>query len=332
MGRIAQALDLVLDPGSPRVGVGEEIGDSESAVRTQAPAHLLQNRCWVLEVVQREPRDNDVEAPVEERQRTRVPAHPTARPTDTTPLGDQMTAFAQFELRRITRDSRFLFFLFVMPAALYLLYSGLPTHGLQDNLKPAQALMIAMISYAAMGCAMYAIGPELATDRASGWIRQLRITPLTGRAWVAAKTAEGALLPIPAAALVAITATVTHGIHTTPAHWAALLVVVIVGSLPFSMLGIVIGQALDGKAANSGTLFCQLGLAFVGGVLIPFSALPQAARRIGQAFPSCDLAALGRDAFAGRPLPFGDLAVLAAWTLVLAVAGVALLRRDGSSS
>ena len=243
-----------------------------------------------------------------------------------------MTAFATFELRRITRDSRFLFFLFVMPAGLYLLYSGLHTHGLQDGLPAAEALMVAMTSYAAMGCAMYAIGPELAADRASGWIRQLRITPLTGRAWVAAKTAEGALLPVPAAALVAITAILSHGIHASAERWAELLVIVIAGSLPFSMLGIVIGQTLDGKAANSGTLFCQLGLSFVGGVLIPVAALPHAARTIGQAFPSYDIAALGRDAMAGRGLPLGDVLVLAAWTLVLAAAALALLRRDGAST
>ena len=41
-----------------------------------------------------------------------------------------------------------------MPAALYVLYSSLHTHGLQDGLAPAPALMVAMIAYAAMGTAM----------------------------------------------------------------------------------------------------------------------------------------------------------------------------------
>ena len=58
------------------------------------------------------------------------------------------------------------------------------------------------------------------------------------------------------------------------------------------MLGILISQALNGKPPTPGRSSASSGLSFVGGVLIPFSTLPHAARVIGQAFPSYDLAAL----------------------------------------
>jgi ABC-2 type transport system permease protein len=241
-----------------------------------------------------------------------------------------VTAFARFEIRRTLRDSRFLLFLVAMPALLYLLLAGFTSPGRQDGLPAPVAFMVAMMCYAAIGSACYATGPPLAAERASGWIRQLRIMPLAATSWLAVKLIQGALLILPGITVVAATAAITHPPHLTPARWAALAAVLLAGSLPFTVLGLVIGQALDGQTANSATLFTVLGLAFAGGLLIPDSQLPRPLQHAAAALPSRQLANLARDAAAGHHPALTAAGVLAAWTIIAAAAALALRHRDGA--
>jgi hypothetical protein len=106
-----------------------------------------------------------------------------------------MIAFGRFEIRRTLRDSRFILFLVAMPALLYLLLAGFTDSGRQDGLTAPTAFMVAIMCYAAIGSACYAIGPPLAAERARGWIRQLQIMPLAGASWLAVKLIQGALPP-----------------------------------------------------------------------------------------------------------------------------------------
>ncbi len=242
-----------------------------------------------------------------------------------------MTAFARFEIRRTLRDSRFMLFLVAMPALLYLLLAGFSSSGRQDGLPAPVAFMVAMMCYATIGSACYAIGPQLAAERARGWIRQLRIMPLAGTSWLAVKLLQGALLILPGITVVAATAAITHSPHLTPARWAALTAVLLAGSLPFTVLGLVIGQALDGQTANTATLFTVLGLAFAGGLLIPDTQLPQALQHAAAVLPSRQLANLARAAASGHNPTPAAIGVLAAWTLAAAGAALALRRRDSTA-
>lgn len=242
-----------------------------------------------------------------------------------------MIAFARFEIRRTLRDSRFMLFLVAMPALLYLLLAGFDNPGREDGLPASAAFMVAMMCYAAIGSACYAIGPPLAAERARGWIRQLRIMPLAGTSWLAVKLIQGALLILPGITVVAAAAAITHSPGLTPARWAALAAVLLAGSLPFTVLGLVIGQALDGQTASSATLFTTLGLSFAGGLLIPDTQLPSGLQHAAIVLPSRQLADLARAAAAGHSPTPTAIGVLAAWTLAAAGAALALRRRDGAA-
>ena len=240
-----------------------------------------------------------------------------------------MIAFARFEIRRSLRDGKFMFFLVAMPALLYLLLAGFIRSGRESGLPAPLAFMVAMMCYAAIGSACYAIGPPLAAERALGWIRQLQIIPLAGTSWLAVKLIQGALLILPGIAVVGAIAAITHSPDLTPIRWVALAAVLLAGSVPFTVLGLVIGQALDGQSASSATLFTVLGLSFAGGLLIPDAQLPLALRHASFVLPSRQLADLARGAAAGHsPTPVA-VGVLAAWTLAPGGAALALRRHDG---
>lgn len=243
-----------------------------------------------------------------------------------------MIPFTRFELRRTMRDSRFLFFLVAMPTLLYLLYSGFSPAKTTHGLAAPTSFMVAMMCYATIGSACYAIGPPLAQERATRWITQLRVMPLSAPSWLAAKLIQGATLVLPGIVAVGLTAMVSHGIHLGTAQWLELGVALVLGSLPFSVLGLVVGEAFDGQAASSATLFIVLGLSFVGGLFIPDAELPQPVRAIEGVFPSHQLASLARGIAGGHGVMFVSAAVLCLWALGAAVAALALRRRAVAKS
>jgi ABC-2 type transport system permease protein len=233
-----------------------------------------------------------------------------------------MIAFLRFEILRTLRNARFLIMLLAFPVLLYVIYAK--QHGTSQGLTVASLLLVSMAVYSGMGSAMFASGPQLARERQNGWMRQLRISPISTRGWFAAKLAQSILLIIPGlVALVALALTYGH-VHLAAGRLGLLVLVLVLGAIPFCALGLVIGLMFDGQTAQVAQMITLLVLAFLGGIFIQWSSLPHAMQLIGKALPSYHLAQLGWNAAAGHALGMTDIAALAAWTAALA--GIAVWR------
>jgi ABC-2 type transport system permease protein len=233
-----------------------------------------------------------------------------------------MIAFLRFEILRTLRNTRFLVMLLAFPVLLYLIYAK--QRGISQGLTVATLLMVSLAVYSGMGSAMFASGPQLARERQNGWMRQLRISPISTRGWFAAKLAQSVLLVIPGlVALVALALTYGH-VHLAAGRLGLLAVVLVLGAVPFCALGLVIGLIFDGQTAQVAQMITLLVLAFLGGIFIQWSSLPHGMQVLGKLLPSYHLAQLGWNAAAGRALSMTDIAALAAWTAGLA--GVAFWR------
>jgi ABC-2 type transport system permease protein len=237
-------------------------------------------------------------------------------------------AFLRFEIVRTLRNVRFLVMLIAFPVLLYLIYAK--QHGMSQGLTVATLLLVSMAVYSGMGSAMFASGPQLARERASGWMRQLRISPIGTPGWFAAKLIQAILMIIPGlAVLIALALTYGH-VHLGAGRLALLAAVLVLGAIPFCALGLVIGLMFDSQTAQVAQMITLLVLAFLGGIFIQWSSLPHGMQLIGKMLPSYHLAQLGWNAAAGRPLGLANVAALAAWTAGLAA--VAVWRWRGESA
>ena len=239
-----------------------------------------------------------------------------------------MIAFLRFEIVRTLRNVRFLVFLIAFPVLLYLIYAK--QHGLSQGLTVATLLLVSMAVYTGMGSAMYASGPQLARERGNGWMRQLRISPISTPGWFAAKLIQAILLIIPGLAVLIVLALTYGRVHLGAGRLGLLAAVLVLGAIPFCALGLVIGLMFDGQTAQVAQMITLLVLAFLGGIFIQWSSLPHGMQLIGKALPSYPLAQLGWNAAAGRPLDLANVAALAAWTAGLA--GVAIWRWRSESA
>jgi len=213
---------------------------------------------------------------------------------------------------------------------LYLIYAK--QHGLSQGLTVATLLLVSMAVYTGMGSAMYASGPQLARERGNGWMRQLRISPISTPGWFAAKLIQAILLIIPGlAVLIALALTYGH-VHLAAGRLGLLVAVLVLGTIPFCALGLVIGLTFDSQTAQVAQMVTLLVLAFLGGIFIQWSSLPHGMQLIGKALPSYHLAQLGRNAAGGHALGLANIAVLAAWTAGLAVVALWRWRRESTTA
>lgn len=227
--------------------------------------------------------------------------------------------YLRLELKRSLRNRRYLLFTVGFPALIYLLYTAvLPAGGpgTKDGLTWPAFFMVSMAAYGAMGAAMSQAVP-IATERRNGWVRQLRVTPLSGAAYVTAKVVTALALTVPALLLVAAVATLANHVDLGGGRVWVMVAVLALGSIPFAALGLVIGYLLDAESAQGGMVLAYFSLAILGGLFAPTDAFPAPLATIAGVLPSSHLAALGRAVAAGSAPAATDVLVLAAWTIGL---------------
>jgi ABC-2 type transport system permease protein len=225
-----------------------------------------------------------------------------------------MLPYLRFEVLRILRDRRYLLFTVAFPLGIYLLFTHVNDAGQRDGgITLASYLLVAMAAYGAMGATLAAGSARMAAERSSGWIRQLRATPLPAHGYLTVKLAAGMLLALPALLLVALAGALVNGVHLPPLHWVELLGLLWLGALPFAGLGIVLGCLLDATSSQPAMVGTYMLLAVLGGMWAPIDSMPGALRAAAHALPSYHFADLGWRAVAGSAPAPADLLTLAAY-------------------
>ncbi|GAA0396666.1 ABC transporter permease [Microbispora corallina] len=232
-------------------------------------------------------------------------------------------AYLVFEIRRALRDPKFLLFELSLPVALFLLESHL--FG-RDDVGPAY-LMGSLAAFGAFRAA-FDTGARTAVERGAGWQRQLRLTPLTRGGYLAAKGAVGMLTALPPIAGVAAAAAVLSGVRLPAGGWAAAVLGLWAGAVPFALLGLLVGQLATPQNVQAYQGGLLLVLAFAGGLFIPAASFPAALATVAKALPTYWLAEIAHGAAGGDVRTGTAVLVLGLYSLVLAAAVAVRFRRD----
>lgn len=224
-----------------------------------------------------------------------------------------MFPYIVLEIRRTLRDSVFLVFGTGMPVMMYLLFTNLGGAGDYDDWKAAS--MVGMAAYGALGSAM-AIGTGIASDKSLGWLRQLRITPLDPGRAVAGRAISGSVTVLPTILAVLLAGALVNGVRLTAWQWVALVLMLWIGALPFTLLGIGNGYRLTPQGTGVVNVACLMGFAIVGGLWFPLAEFPGWVRTIGEFTPAHGFADLGWATIAGHAPGAGSVTVLATWLLL----------------
>ena len=120
-----------------------------------------------------------------------------------------MNGLIKLEIVRALRNRKFLFFSVIYPSALFLLIAGSADGTTKvdgTGLTLPTFFMVSMASFGALTAVLMGNSEQIAKERASGWVRQLRLTTLPGRGYVFAKTASAAVISLPSIVIVFVVA------------------------------------------------------------------------------------------------------------------------------
>src|SRR3954447_26518270 len=129
-------------------------------------------------------------------------------------------SYTRFELLRTFRSRRFFVFSLGFPLILYFVIAGPNRHDANFGGSGIPAPLYLMVGLAAFGTmsAMLSTGARIANERALGWNRQLRITPLTPRAYFRGKVLTGYAMAFASLALL-YAAGLALGVSLPVADW-----------------------------------------------------------------------------------------------------------------
>jgi ABC-2 type transport system permease protein len=236
--------------------------------------------------------------------------------------------FLRYEVIRNFRIWQFGFFSLAWPLIVFFTVAGANRHAMFNGIGFPVYFMSGM---AAMGTmiAVVSRGSLIATERAIGWTRQMRVTPLTAGTYFSAKVICGYLMALLTIAAMCLAGTML-GVRLSAGQWLTVIGLLLAGLVPFAILGILFGHLLSPESllpavGGATTVFALLGGAYGFSV-----AKSGPVFEVIKALPSYWLVQASKAALGGHGWPAEAWIVIAAWTLVLAPATVLVYRRDTS--
>ncbi|MFC4587744.1 ABC transporter permease [Sphaerisporangium corydalis] len=241
-----------------------------------------------------------------------------------------MIGYIRLELLRVVRDLTFVLFGIAMPVVMYLIFTNL---GLApgDEREVALYLMVSMAAYGGMGAA-FNNGTGLGEDKALGWLRQLRLTPLRPVTVIAGKTVTGMAVVVPAIVAILLAGTLINGVSLSPGRWAAVICLLWAGTVPFTLFGLGNGYRLTGQAAGIANFAAGMALAVVGGLWLPTDRFPGWLKAISDWTPARAYADLARDVAFGQAPTARAALILLGWLAVFGLYAMYGYRRAGERS
>lgn len=187
-------------------------------------------------------------------------------------LGGFNLTMLGIEIRRVLRNRRTLIFAIVMPIFFFWLF-GVTQRYDNHSVGHGNVSAFVMVSMALYGAVLATTsgGAMVSIERAEGWSRQLRVTPLSPAAYVAAKMLTAMVLGAASVAAVYVVGVATGKPSMSVPLWVGTGLSVWVGSLIFAAFGLFMGYLVPTENVMQILGFVLVLLAFAAGLFIPLS-------------------------------------------------------------
>jgi len=237
------------------------------------------------------------------------------------------TTHVRYDILRMYRVPTTVALTIALPLVVYYAVTPGNRHAHPEGITFALYFMTGMAAYGAMWAAV-APGARIARDRAGGWTRHTRTTPLRTGTYFASKVVTSYLVAIPALVLLYL-AGASLGVRLDATQWLEMTGLLLIGLAPFVVIGIALGHLLTVEAM----------VPAVGGIVVLFALLGGAFGRlftggvgltIVKLLPSYWLVQAGKSASGGGDWPAEGWIVVAIWIVALVPLAVLAYRRDTS--
>jgi ABC-2 type transport system permease protein len=213
---------------------------------------------------------------------------------------------------------------FVFPTLLFAFF-GLP-YG--RDVVAARMLMASYAAYAVLGVGLFQFGVGIAVERASSWEGFLRTLPVSALTRLSARVSSALVFAGLTASIVVLTAVLLSKAHPDGLMLLRLAAALLVGSVPFALLGIALGYWSNAKAAVPLANLLYLPLSLGGGLWFPPQMLPKYIAAVSPFLPTRAFGEIVWWAVLPVPFPTHYAFGLAGWAVLFAALALWGYRRD----
>ena len=229
----------------------------------------------------------------------------------------------KYEFLHLLRTPIFALPTVLFPVMFYLLFGVVINTG-----SATQYLLATYGVFGVMGAGMFGFGVTVAIEREQGFLQLKRALPMPPGAYLLAKMGMAMLFASIISLLLALIALSLGGVSLAPGQWLLLFAVNVLGTLPFCAIGLYIGTVCNGSGAPAVVNLIFLPMAFLSGLWLPLSMLPEVLSRVAPVWPAYHLGqvalkVVGMDDGGSLPLHLAVLVVIAGACFVLARARLA---------
>jgi ABC-2 type transport system permease protein len=195
---------------------------------------------------------------------------------------------AWYDLVSVWRTPGFVLPSLAFPLMFYLFFGIVFSSG-----GNATYLLVSYSCFGIMGPAMFNFAMNVASDRAHGWLTLKRLSPMPVGAYLLAKLSTSLVFSLLIIILLFSMAALVGGVTLYFSQWLLLALLMLVGTVPFALIGLVMGLTLSDKAAPGVVNLLYLPMAFLSGLWLPITMLPQFLQQLAWIWPSYHLSQLG---------------------------------------
>jgi ABC-2 type transport system permease protein len=236
------------------------------------------------------------------------------------------------EVRRLVRNRRTVIFALILPVVLFLFVGTNKTYAqLPDGHGNVSLFLVVSMALYGAALATTAGGAMVSIERAQGWSRQLRLTPLGPVSYILIKTITAMILGLSSVVAVFVVGKLTgvpQAYHGYTYLWFASAASVWVGSLVFAALGLFIGYLLPSENVMQFLGLVMAALSFAGGLFYPLNRAATILQDIAKWTPMYGLNQLVHAPLLGGTVDIMWVVNAVAWFAIFTAGAVYLFRRD----
>jgi len=232
------------------------------------------------------------------------------------PLHQQIIAQSRVELLLTLRRGESVLITLIVPVLLLIFFASL-------NIIPATTgkavdfLLPGILALAVMAAGMVSLGIATAYERYYGVLKRLGSSPLSRSGLIIAKVISVLALELIQVFVLISVAVILYGWRPVGSPILTLLVLAI-GTVTFSALGLAMAGALRAEVTLAGANGLYLLFLLLGGGILPLSHLPPTLAAIAEILPAAALTqALQATMSSHVPFPISSLVILVIWTLFI---------------
>jgi ABC-2 type transport system permease protein len=236
----------------------------------------------------------------------------------------------RFEFLKLLRMPAYSVSTVFYPIVFYIMFGLiLPTSKIK-GVGMEQYLLGSYGAFGVISATIMALGAGIAVERGLGWLAVKRSSPMPPAAYLTAKTIVGLIFSLLVLVILFTIGWGFGGVDLPVGTWLEACGLLLVGSLPFTLLGVAIGLLAGPNSAAGMVNLIHLPLSFFSGLWIPIAMMPEKLQTFATYLPYYHLGQIGLIGLGvrGRGSLLGHFEALAGFAVLFTLIIVWAQRRD----